>query len=105
MKTQFITYNFKALFSLLPTDLGGRKKPIYNNYRPSFAFNSLNLFTGEISFVDMTELHPGKTAQVQVKLLPSKNIRSTLKKGDSFTIHEGEKIIGSGIIQEIKKND
>lgn len=98
---ELITYNFTAILSLFPTELGGRKKPVYDNYKPSFSFNSRNHVSGEISFTESKELKPGESATVTVKLLPSRVLRHNLKSGDSFSIHEGAKVIGSGIIQRI----
>jgi elongation factor Tu len=97
-------YSFTAILSLFPTDQGGRKRPVYDNYRPSFSFNSVNHFSGEVSFPDLDVLNPGQTATAMVKLLPSKHISQHLKIGDSFTVLEGQKVVGTGVIQEIEKN-
>ncbi len=100
-----ILYDFTATLSLFPTENGGRKKSIHNNFRPSFSFNSVNHISGEIVLSGLIELHPGATATVMVKLLPSKHIRQNLKTGDSFSILEGNKVIGTGVIQSIQKED
>jgi len=102
MRTLLTTYNFTAILSLLPTENGGRKKSVYDHYRPSFSFNTLNHISGEVSFPDIDELKPGGTTTAMIKLLPSKHIRQNLKSGDAFTILEGEKIVGTGIIQQIQ---
>jgi elongation factor Tu len=100
--TDKIAYDFKAILSLFPTEDGGRKKPVYTYYKPSFSFNTIQHFSGEISLLNKEELKPGDTAQALVKLLPSRHIRQNLKKGDAFTILEGNKIIGAGVIQSIE---
>ncbi|GGH08230.1 EF-Tu C-terminal domain-related protein [Mucilaginibacter phyllosphaerae] len=100
-----IAYNFTATLSLFPTENGGRRKPVSNNYRPSFSFSTLKHFSGEISFPTLKELEPGGTATAFIKLLPSKHIRQNLKRGDAFTILEGDKIVGSGVIQQIDKEE
>ena len=105
MTTYSTLYNFTAILSLFPTENGGRKKPIYDHYRPSFAFNSLNHVSGEVSFPELNELRPGATATALVKLLPSKHIRQNLKSGDSFTILDGTKVIGTGVIQKINQEN
>ena len=96
MMNSLTIYSFKAVFSLFPTENGGRKRPVYENYRPSFAFNSVNHYSGEVSFPDLEELKPGGTTTAVVKLLPSKHISQHLKIGDSFTVLEGQKVVGSG---------
>ena len=102
MRNYKTVYNFTALLSLLPTQNGGRKRPVYNHYRPSFSFSTINEFSGEITFIGHEELIPGGTATVDVKLLPSRYVPLNLKSGDSFTIMEGDKVVGMGVIQEIK---
>ncbi len=102
MRAYKTVYNFTALVSLLPTENGGRKRPVYNHYRPSFSFNTANQFSGEIAFIGQEELKPGATAGIEVKLLPSRYVPQKLKGGDSFTIMEGGKVVGTGVIQEIR---
>lgn len=102
MSTFRTVYNFTALLSMLPTEQGGRKRPVYSHYRPAFSFSTVNQFSGEISFDDREELKPGSTATVEVKLLPSRHIPQKLKNGDAFTILEGDKVVGTGVIQHIK---
>jgi len=97
------TYNFTAILSLFPTPNGGRKKPVYDHYRPSFSFSTKKQFSGEISFPDVEELQPGGTTIANVKLLSSRHIRQNLKSGDPFTILEGDKIVGTGVIREIQQ--
>ena len=99
------SYNFVATLSLFPTENGGRKKPVYDHYRPSFAFNTVNQFSGEVSFPDLDELRPGGTATANIKLLASRHISQKLKSGDSFTILEGDKIVGTGVIIEIEQEN
>ena len=100
-----ITYNFTATLSLFPTENGGRKKPVYDHYRPSFSFSTAKHFSGEVSFPMLTELKPGGTATAFIKLLPSRHIRHNLKSGDAFTILEGDKIVGTGVIQQIESEN
>jgi elongation factor Tu len=100
-----ITYSFTATISLFPTENGGRKKPVYDHYRPSFSFSTLKQFSGEISFPDSKELEPGGTATALIKLLPSRHIRQNLKSGDAFTLLEGDKIVGTGVIQQIEQEN
>ncbi|WP_316801497.1 hypothetical protein [Pedobacter frigidisoli] len=96
-----IEYNFTALLAMLPTENGGRKKPVFSHYRPSFSFSSKQHFTGEISFPDLDTVLPGMTTIANVKLLPATNIRQNLKSGDAFTILEGNKLVGTGVIRHI----
>jgi elongation factor Tu len=96
-----IAYDFTAALSLLPTNQGGRKKPVFNHYRPSFSFGSKQHFSSEIIFPDSTELQPGNFTTAKIKLLPSRHISEHLKPGTLFKIFEGEKVVGLGIINSI----
>jgi translation elongation factor EF-Tu-like GTPase len=101
MITHKIAYNFTATLSLLPTDQGGRKKSVFNHYRPSFSFGSKQHYSGEIIFPCLNELQPGHSTTAKVKLLPSRHISEHLKPGEMFKIFEGEKIVGMGFINSI----
>jgi elongation factor Tu len=97
-----ITYNLKAVISLLPTDMGGRKKPVYSGYRPSLVFNTRQHYSAEIHLLDTDELQPGNTAIAFIKLLPARTLRKNLKVKDAFTLTEGNKTIGSGVIEKVE---
>ena len=95
-----ITYDLTARIVLLPTDMGGRKKPVASGYKPSFVFNSLKHFAGEIHLVRRKELQPGETGVEVIKLLPARNLRKNLKPNDTFSISEGNKNVVTGIIDK-----
>lgn len=97
-----LAYNLTARITLFPTDKGGRKRPVYSGYKPSFAFNTEKHYSGEIELLDKKELNPGETSDVFIKLLPAKSIRKNLKHNDSFTITEGNRTIGAGVIEKVE---
>ena len=99
------TYKLTAKITLLPTELGGRKKSVTTGYRPSFSFNTLNHYSGEIILLATSELKPGDSAQAQIRLLPARTIKKSLKPNDTFAITEGSKTIGSGIIVTVDTID
>ena len=97
-----LTYNLKAKIILFPTKAGGRKKPVYSGYKPSFSFNTEKHYCGEIQLLNKDKLNPGETALAYIKLLPAKSIRKNLKKNDAFTITEGNIAIGTGVIEDVE---
>jgi translation elongation factor EF-Tu-like GTPase len=97
-----ITYDLTAKITLLPTAMGGRKKSVASGYKPSFSFNSLQHYTGEIHLLKIKELKPGDTGIALIKLLPARTLRKNLKANDTFSITEGNKTIGTGIIEKVK---
>ena len=94
------TYNLTAKITLFPTAEGGRTRPVYSGYRPSLAFSTEKHYCGEIELLDKDELKPGETSNVFIKLLPASSIRRNLKLNDAFTITEGNKIVGAGVIEK-----
>jgi translation elongation factor EF-Tu-like GTPase len=96
-----VTYKLEATISLFPSENGGRKKPVPSGYRPSFAFNTQQHYSGEIKLIGRTELNPGESARARINLLSARTIRKTLKPSDSFTINEGNKAIGIGVIEKV----
>ncbi|HMH32634.1 MAG TPA: hypothetical protein VK543_06365 [Puia sp.] len=95
------TYRFRAKITLYSTDMGGRIKPVHSGYRPSFVFNSKKHYSGEILLIDKDILMPGESSQATIRLLPARTIRRNLKANDAFTIAEGNKTIGSGVIEKV----
>lgn len=98
-----ITYDLQAKISMFPTEMGGRKSPVATGYRPAFSFGSSEHFSGVIRLLKSKELKPGDTGKVIIKLLPARHLRHNLKPNDSFTLTEGSKTVGSGIIEKVMK--
>ena len=101
-----ITYKLNAFITLLPTEEGGRKKPVFSGYKPSLVFNTHKHYSSEIELLNIQELKPGESAMVVIKLLPARTIRKNLQINDAFTLTEGSKAIGNGIIiKEVNKKE
>ena len=97
------TYNIKAIITLFPTEAGGRHNAIQSGYRPDFGFNTEKQYSGKIELLGREELQPGQTAKVYVLLLPARTISKNLKPSDAFSIREGNKIVGTGVIEEVNE--
>ncbi|HEY4965316.1 MAG TPA: hypothetical protein VII28_02910, partial [Puia sp.] len=93
---------FRARIALFSTEMGGRKNPVYNGYRPSFGFNTANYYSGQIRLIGKKILRPGRSSFVKIDLLPARTIRKNLKPNDSFIIAEGNKIIGTGVLEKVE---
>lgn len=98
-----ITYDFNALITLFPTKDGGRKKAVYSGYKPSFSFATQKHYCGEIELQNVDELQPGESALALIKLLPATYIRHNIEINTPFTILEGNKIVGTGVIKKVEK--
>jgi translation elongation factor EF-Tu-like GTPase len=93
-----VTYDIRAFITLLPTAKGGRSRGIMSGYKPSFTFNTIKHYSGELKLINKKELRPGQSAEVMIYLLPATTLKKNLKLNESFTIVEGNKAIGNGII-------
>ncbi len=97
-----LTYTLKARITLHETKSGGRKNPVYSGYRPSFAFTGVIHYAGEIRLIGTHELKPGQSSFATIRLLPARTFTSGLKNNDTFTINEGDRAIGTGVIENVK---
>ena len=101
-----VAYNFQAKITLFATQSGWRKKSIFSGYKPSFVFNSQKQYCGEIKLLDKEELRPGETSLARIKLLPARTISGNIHINTAFTLVEGNKEIGRGVIvKEISKKE
>ncbi|MGB1242710.1 MAG: GTP-binding protein [Chitinophagales bacterium] len=87
--------NFKGIAYLLTKEEGGRSTPIPNEYKSKFY---INLFMdGTLTFPrELKELRLGTFQTFSVQLAGS----IAMRKGDGFTIREGSKTVGVGIVLE-----
>ena len=82
---------------VLTKDEGGRHTPFFNNYRPQFYFRTTDV-TGVITLPEGTEMcMPGDNVDMKVELITPIAIENGLR----FTIREGGRTVGSGVVIEI----
>ena len=89
---------FTAQVYVLTKDEGGRHTPFFNNYRPQFYFRTTDV-TGSIELPAGTEMvMPGDNVTIDVELIHP----IAVEKGTTFSIREGGRTVGSGIVTEIE---
>ncbi|EMW5699816.1 TPA: elongation factor Tu [Enterococcus faecium] len=89
---------FKAEVYVLTKEEGGRHTPFFNNYRPQFYFRTTDV-TGTITLPEDTEMvMPGDNVTIDVDLIHP----IAVENGTTFSIREGGRTVGSGIITEIE---
>ena len=98
-----ITYDLHAFITLLPTEKGGRHTPISSGYMPSLTFNTVRHYDGQLILNGKKNLKPGDSGDVTIHMLPAVTLSKNLKTSDSFTLNEGNKAIGSGVILDVLK--
>ena len=90
---------FKASVYVLSKEEGGRHTPFFTNYRPQFYFRTTDV-TGVIELPAGVEMvMPGDNVDMTVELIAP----VALENGTKFSIREGGRTVGSGIVTEIEK--
>lgn len=89
--------HFKGSVYLLTPDDGGREKGFKSGYRPQFYFRQADV-TGSIILPEGTAIAvPGDNLELETQLI----LPIAVKQGDSFSIREGGKTVGHGIVSEV----
>ncbi|WP_066584009.1 elongation factor Tu [Sphingomonas pruni] len=91
--------DFASEVYVLSKDEGGRHTPFFANYRPQFYFRTTDV-TGTVELPAGTEMvMPGDNVALGVKLIAP----IAMDVGQRFTIREGGRTVGSGIVSGISK--
>ncbi len=91
--------DFESEVYVLSKDEGGRHTPFFANYRPQFYFRTTDV-TGEVVLPEGTEMvMPGDNVQLGVKLIAP----IAMEQGLRFSIREGGRTVGSGVVASITK--
>jgi elongation factor Tu len=89
--------DFTSEVYVLSKDEGGRHTPFFANYRPQFYFRTTDV-TGEVVLPEGTEMvMPGDNVQLGVKLIAP----IAMEQGLRFSIREGGRTVGSGVVASI----
>ena len=88
---------FKASVYVLSKEEGGRHTPFFSNYRPQFYFRTTDV-TGVIELPQGTDMvMPGDNIDMTVELISN----VALENGTKFSIREGGRTVGAGVVSEI----
>ena len=91
--------NFKGSVYVLSKEEGGRHTPFFANYRPQFYFRTTDV-TGVITLPEGVEMvMPGDNVDMTVELIAP----VALENGTKFSIREGGRTVGAGVVTEIIK--
>jgi len=92
------THNkFKGEVYIMSKEEGGRHTPFFSNYRPQFYFHTTDV-TGVIELPDGVEMvMPGDQVTFEVDLIAP----VAIENGTRFTVREGGRTVGAGVVTEI----
>jgi elongation factor Tu len=89
--------NFEAEVYVLSKEEGGRHTPFFNGYRPQFYFRTTDV-TGDIQLEEGVEMvMPGDNAKFTIELITP----IAIEEGLRFSIREGGRTVGSGVVTKI----
>lgn len=90
---------FKAQVYILSKEEGGRHTPFFSNYRPQFYFRTTDV-TGIVKLPEGVEMvMPGDNITMTVELINP----IAIENGTKFSIREGGRTVGAGVVSEIIK--
>ena len=90
---------FECEVYVLSKEEGGRHTPFFTNYRPQFYFRTTDV-TGTIELPEGVEMvMPGDNVKMHVELIAP----IALEEGTKFSIREGGRTVGAGIVTKIDK--
>ena len=91
--------NFKAEVYVLSKEEGGRHTPFFSNYRPQFYFRTTDV-TGICNLPEGVEMvMPGDNIEMTVELIAP----IAIEEGTKFSIREGGRTVGAGVVASIQK--
>lgn len=95
-----------ARLTLRATEDGGRRTPIFTDYRPSWNIgnraedDTVEINDARVSLEDCQSLLPGHTGTVRLHpLLPDEWRR--VREGDNLDMHEGARIVGRAVVLRV----
>ncbi len=90
---------FRGEVYVLSKEEGGRHTAFFSNYRPQFYFRTTDV-TGVIELPEGVEMvMPGDNVEMHVDLIAP----IALEQGTKFSIREGGRTVGAGVVAEILK--
>jgi elongation factor Tu len=90
---------FEGEVYILSKEEGGRHTPFFKGYKPQFYVRTTDV-TGEVELPEGTEMvMPGDTVNLKIKLLAP----IAMEDGMRFTIREGGRTVGAGVVVKILK--
>jgi elongation factor Tu len=91
--------DFSSEVYVLSKEEGGRHTPFFANYRPQFYFRTTDV-TGTVELPEGTEMvMPGDNVKLGVKLIAP----IAMEEGLRFSIREGGRTVGAGVVSSISK--
>lgn len=94
--------DIEAEISFLSTEQGGRKAPAASGYRPSHDFGLPGYLNDAAhEYIGCESAVPGETVKARMWFLTPKSQEGRLYPGFRFTVQEGARIVGHGVVRKV----
>src|SRR5471030_3118322 len=105
MGLQIPTICVFARMYVLTSEEGGRKTPIFDDYRPNHFFGELKdgSFMGKIEIADNKMVHPGETKDLWITFSNSPGLDAHLFPGNKWRINEGDRPVALAEVLRVEK--
>lgn len=97
----------RATVSLLRTEDGGRKSPLWSGYRATVFLRADKPLTGNDAVMTLDERDiciPGEDCAVQLRFLSPELVQDVLRPGATFQLKEGSRVIANGKVGSLVKS-
>jgi len=88
--------------TVLRTEEGGRKNPVFSGYRPQFYYEGED-WDAEHTYIGVEHVNLGDTVTAQLRFLKPQNKAGRIAVGMEFEIREGKRTVATGRVTEILK--
>jgi len=92
--------DIEAEVTFLPTAHGGRRGPVFGDYRPQFYYAGHD-WDARHEYPDVSQVSPGDTARVYLAFLSPGEHVGKLRPGMAFLVREGSKIVAFGSVTRL----
>ena len=94
--------DIEAEISFLTTAQGGRQDSAFSGYRPNHNFGVEGMLNDAVhEYLGCESVEPGQTAKANMWFLMVEYQEARLFPGFKFTVQEGERIVGYGVITKV----
>ena len=90
----------EAIVTYLPTEHGGKSKPVTSGYRPQFYYAGQD-YDALHTYPDVSSVAPGESARVFLTFLHPELHVGKVCPGTPFLIREGQKVCGYGTVTRV----
>jgi elongation factor Tu len=93
--------DIEAEIMFIPAENGGRATPAVSGYRPSHDFGPGGLLDAAHEYIGCESVAPGESARTNMWFLAPLYQEENLHPGMKFTVREGKRVVGHGIVTRI----